>query len=48
MAELSVLCKAVECVYAASLSPHWWAIVGSKEESGTSLDSIDAHKIALE
>lgn len=48
VAELSVLCKAAECVYTAGFSPRWWAIVGSKEENGTSLHSSDAHKILLE
>lgn len=45
VAELSVLCKTVDCVYyTASFSPRWWAVVESKE---TSLDSSAAHKILL-
>lgn len=48
VAELSVPCEAAESVYTASLSLHQWAIVGSKEKNGTSLDYSDTHKILLE
>ena len=46
--ETLVLCEAVDRVSTASLSPRCRAIVGSKGENGTNLDSSDAHKILLE
>lgn len=43
-----MLHEAMEHVCTVSLPLHWLGIVGAKEESGTSLDSFNAHKILLE